>query len=62
MGLTSRITGCLRTLFHKRQIESQLDEEIRAYVDIVTDERSRQGCRPQRLVAPRWVTSGAWSR
>ncbi len=43
MGFTSRIKGCLRTLFRKRQIESQLDEEIRAYVDIVADERIAAG-------------------
>jgi hypothetical protein len=39
MKLWSRIKSGLRNLFRKRHVESQLDEEVRAYVDMVTDER-----------------------
>ena len=43
MGLRSRVGSCLRSLLRKPQIESQLDEEVRAYVEIVTDERIAAG-------------------
>src|SRR5258708_3799945 len=43
MGLGSRMTSGLRNLFHKRQVESQLDDEVRSFVDLVTDERIAAG-------------------
>jgi hypothetical protein len=43
MGLGSRMTSGLRNLFHKRQVESQLDDEVRSYVDLVMDERIAAG-------------------
>ncbi len=33
----------MRNLFRKQQVESQLDEEIHAYVDLVTEERIAAG-------------------
>jgi hypothetical protein len=43
MGLVSRIRSVLQNIFRKRQFESQLDEEVRAYVDTVADERIAAG-------------------
>jgi predicted permease len=43
MKLWSRINSILRNLFQKQQVESQLDDEVRAYVDMMTDERIAVG-------------------
>ena len=43
MKLWSRINSTLRNLFRKPQIESQLDQELRAYIDLVTDEKISTG-------------------
>jgi predicted permease len=38
MKLRTRIESALRNLFHKQQVEDQLDAEVRACVDMLTDE------------------------
>lgn len=43
MRLSFHFRSALRNLIRKPQIESQLDEEVRAYVGIVTDERIAAG-------------------
>jgi hypothetical protein len=43
MRLWVRFKSALRNLFQRPQIESQLDDEVRAYVDMVTDERIAAG-------------------
>jgi predicted permease len=43
MRLLSRIRSILRNLLRKRQVEAQLDEEIRAYVDMRADEKIAAG-------------------
>src|ERR1700712_2671148 len=43
MKLWSRTTSMLRNLFRKRQVENQLDDEVHAYVDMLTDERIASG-------------------
>ena len=62
MKLWSRIMSALHNLFHKRQVESQLDEEVRAYVDMVTDERIAAGILPPKPAAPRWQSSEVSSK
>src|SRR5579863_4001873 len=47
MRLWYRLRSALRNLFRTPQIESQLDEEVRAYVDIVTDEKIAKGIPPE---------------
>lgn len=42
-----RMMAAVRNLFHKRQVESDLDAEIRAYVDAVTEERIAAGMSPE---------------
>ena len=46
MGLESRIKSGLRNLTKKRHAEAQLDDEVRAYVDMVTDEKIAAGLSP----------------
>jgi len=43
MNLWSRVNNVLRNLFRKKQVESQLDDEVRACVDMMTDERIAAG-------------------
>jgi putative ABC transport system permease protein len=47
MRLWYRSRSALFNLFRRPQIESQLDEEVRAYVDIVTDEKIAKGMPPE---------------
>src|ERR1700691_5095283 len=46
MGLESRIKSGLCNLTKKRHAEAQLDDEVRAYVDMVTDEKIAAGISP----------------
>jgi predicted permease len=39
----SRIKSAARNLFRRRQVESQLDEEVRSYVDMIADEKIASG-------------------
>jgi putative ABC transport system permease protein len=43
MALWSRLKSTLRNLFAKRRVEDQLEEELRAYVDTIADERIAAG-------------------
>jgi predicted permease len=43
MKLWSRIKSVVRNLFRKQDVETQLDDEVRAYVDMLTDERVASG-------------------
>jgi predicted permease len=46
MRLWSLLKSAARNLFRKQHVESQLDEEVRAYVDQVTEERIAAGISP----------------
>ena len=39
----SRANSILRNLLRKQQVESRLDDEVRAYVEMMTDERIAAG-------------------
>ena len=43
MRLWFRFRGALRNLFRTRQVDNQLDDELRAYIEMVTDERIAAG-------------------
>jgi predicted permease len=43
MQFLSRVRSTLKNLLRKRQVETQLDEELRAYVDMRTDEKVATG-------------------
>jgi putative ABC transport system permease protein len=46
MGLKFRIRSGLRNLMNKSRAEAELDDELRAYVDMVTDEKVAAGVSP----------------
>jgi hypothetical protein len=46
MRMGSRLTSALRTLLHKQRVETELDTEIRSYVDAVADEKIENGISP----------------
>ena len=46
MGLKSRIRSGLRNLMNKPRAEAELDDELRAYVEMVTDEKVTSGLSP----------------
>ncbi len=72
MSLLRNITGGLRSLFRKEQVDRELDEELRAYQEMATDEKMKQGMSPKdalravRLergsveIAKEVVRSGVW--
>ena len=43
MALASQIGSLFRNLLRKRQVEQQLDEEVRSYVQILADEKMAEG-------------------
>ena len=47
MGLRSWFRSALRNLLHKQQVEHRLDAEVRAYADLLTDERIAAGMSPE---------------
>ena len=46
MRMGSRLTSALRTLLHKQRVETELDMEIRSYVDAAADEKIESGISP----------------
>jgi predicted permease len=72
MSFLRNITSGLRSLFRKEQVDRELDEELRAYQEMATDEKIKQGMNPSaalravRLergsveIAKEIVRSGGW--
>ncbi len=72
MSLLRNITSGLRSLFRKEQVDRELDEELRAYQEMATEEKMKQGMNPNaalravRLergsveIAKEIVCSGGW--
>ncbi len=48
MPLWSRVTGTLRSIFHKGRLDRELDDELRSYLDLLTDEKIAAGLEPER--------------
>src|SRR5580704_2620387 len=46
MELRSRINSIARNLFRKKRVESELNDEVRAYVEMMTDEKIAEGVSP----------------
>jgi len=46
MGVSSRLRSALQVLLHKRRIETELDQEIRSYVEALEDEKIKSGISP----------------
>src|SRR5690349_8998777 len=72
MSLLRNIASGLRSLFRKEQVDRELDEELRAYQEMATEEKMKQGMNPNaalravRLergsveIAKEIVRSGGW--
>jgi predicted permease len=72
MSLLRNITSGLRSLFRKEQVDRELDDELRAYQEMATEEKMKQGMNPNaalravRLergsveIAKEIVRSGGW--
>lgn len=45
--LISRLTSLWRNLFHKDRVDQDLTEEIQAYLEMLTEEKIKQGLTPQ---------------
>src|SRR5258706_10130110 len=72
MPFLRNITAGLRSLFRKEQVDQELDEELRAYQEMATEEKIKQGMsrkaalREVRLerggleLAKEVVRSGSW--
>src|SRR5258705_12818840 len=43
MFLASRLASLLRNIFREPRVEQDLDEELRAYIDLAVDEKRRAG-------------------
>src|ERR1700728_3024234 len=46
MRLWARLKSLSRNLFRRQQVESQLDEELRGYADLIADEKIAAGIPP----------------
>lgn len=46
MSFWSNFVSAIRNLFRRQQVERQLDDEVRSYVDLITDERIAAGMSP----------------
>ena len=46
MPLMPRIASLWRTLFHRSRLDAELDEEVRGYLQALTDKKIREGLEP----------------
>jgi hypothetical protein len=46
MPMLSRMTSCWRNFFAKRRNDRELDDEVHSYVDLLAEEKMRQGMNP----------------
>jgi predicted permease len=46
MSLLMRVRSAARNLFHRRRVECELDDEVRAAFELLVDEKIRAGARP----------------
>ncbi len=63
MSLWTNLSGGLRALFHRRESEREMDEELRAYLDATVEQKVRGGesMRPRRSGRRGWRWA-AWNR
>ncbi|UCG87999.1 MAG: permease, partial [Gemmatimonadota bacterium] len=47
MLVYKRILNTLRSLFRKQELDRDLDEELRSYLDLLTEEKVRAGMSPE---------------
>src|SRR5262245_15091104 len=47
MSLMRKLTSGLRSLFRKEQVNRELDEELRSYLEMAAEEKIQRGMSPQ---------------
>ena len=47
MSLIRKVTSGLRSLFRKEQVNRELDEELRSYLEMAAEEKIRRGMSPR---------------
>jgi hypothetical protein len=62
MRFLSRIRRLFANLLEKEKVEHQLDQELRAYVDMVTDEKIAAVFPHPKRAEARWLILVDWSR
>jgi hypothetical protein len=62
VSIGSRLKSALRTILHQQRVESELESEIRGYVDAVTDEKIASGVSPRFAISVRVRPSSLWCR
>ncbi|MBZ5617823.1 MAG: ABC transporter permease [Acidobacteriia bacterium] len=58
MSLFTRLSHLKRYLFQKERVEEDLDREIRAYVELLTDEKIRAGMNPKKARRTALIDTG----
>ncbi len=58
MSLFTRLAALKRNLFRRKQVESDLDAELRSYTDLLTDENRAQGLAPAEARRRAQIDSG----
>jgi len=46
MRLLFRLSSLARRIFHRHEVDSDLDEEIRSQVELMTDQKTKEGLAP----------------
>ncbi len=62
MPLPAKIASLFRSLFHKARLDQELDAELRSYLDMLTEKKSKPACPLTRPAAKHGLNSAAWSR
>ena len=62
MPLLSKLSSFWRNLFHKTQIEQDLDEEARSYIEMLADENVKAGKTPEEARRAALIEFGGWIR
>ncbi|HMD83219.1 MAG TPA: ABC transporter permease [Terriglobia bacterium] len=59
MSILRNLTSGLRALFHKQEVEQEMDEELRGYLDAAMKEKMRSGMRPEQALRAARVEMGS---
>jgi predicted permease len=59
MSFLGNVTGGLRALFHKQQVEQEMDEELRSYLDAAVKEKMHSGMSQEQALRAARVEMGS---
>ena len=58
----SQVRSVVRNLFHREHLEARLNDELRGYVEMLTDEKVAAGVACERRGGWPWWRLAAWRR